>query len=88
MKISSLAPVVAAREAVAGKQRPAAPSTSQDRVALSAGGAWVQSLRDGLSQIPPVRADAVSQARADIASGELDSPANIDALLDALTQEL
>jgi hypothetical protein len=88
MKITTLAPVVAAREAVAGKPRTATKESGQDRVALSTTGAWVQDLRAGLSKIPNVRADAVAQAKADLASGEIDSDQNIDALLDALTIEL
>lgn len=88
MKITSLAPVVAAREAVAGKPRAAAKDNGQDRVALSSTGAWVQELRAGLTKIPNVRAEAVAQAKADVASGEIDSDQNIDALLDALTIEL
>ena len=88
MKITSLAPVVAAREAVAGKPRAAVRDARQDHVALSSAGAWVQDMRAGLSKIPNIRADAVEQAKADLASGEIDSDQNIDALLDALTIEL
>ena len=73
---------------MAAKTRAPAKPNTNDRVALSATGSWVQSMREGLGKIPNVRADAVGQAKADIASGQIDSDQNIDALLDALTLEL
>ena len=55
-----------------------------DRVRLSSEARFIQDLRDAAGSLPEVRGEAVAQARADIASGNLGTPEDIEATIDGI----
>ncbi len=61
-----------------------ASDAAGDRVRLSSEARFIQDLRDAAGALPEVRGDAVAQARADIASGTLGTPDDIEATIDGI----
>jgi anti-sigma28 factor (negative regulator of flagellin synthesis) len=67
-----------------GAQPVAAGSAPGDRVEISD----VARLQDAISRIPDIRSEKVANAKAMIANGTLDTPANMDAAMNALINDL
>lgn len=67
-----------------GAQPAAAGAAPGDRVEISD----VARLQDAISRIPDIRAEKVANAKAMIANGTLDTPANMDAAMNALLNDL
>ena len=59
-------------------------STESDRVQLSDTATWLSHLQTELENTPAVRPDVVAQARADIASGAIESEEVLNTAVDAI----
>ncbi len=67
-----------------GEVRAEAASSGSTDVSRSELLQFIQDLKEDAGRMPPVRADLVEQAKADIASGALGSDEDLDAAVNAL----